>query len=263
MSKWRTFICGNKSVDLTSKWSRSWGGLVVVLVWQATPVGRSRLLLLVPPALPCLACLACPAATLAFLSSLECTRAIITIPASFGILLEPYGIVVLLKEYLLQMDKWIWEYALPEAPCLLVIHGMHSPSLPQCIPLLGYNWSHTHQMLTCTMDRGFGNTILGMYSPSSTSMPQSVPLLSWYIGAIWNWKEPSSTCQMSFRKYDYLQQVAEGIRENIPLSGSLQSLKKGFWRHILLLASFLGFYSIHPFSFLDTKLQCSAHNFQC
>ena len=172
-SKWRFFFCGNKSVDLRSKWSR------LRRVGSGTGVTSNTCGKVETAAgAACLACLACPAATLAFLSSLECTKAIIAIPASFGILFEPHGIVVLLKEYFQQMDKWIWEYALPEPLRLLVILGMYSPSLPQSVPLLAYNWSHTHQMLTCTMDKGFGNMILGMYSPSSTSQPQSIPLLS-------------------------------------------------------------------------------------
>ena len=84
-------------------------------------------------------------------------------------------------------------------------------------------------MLTCTMDKGFGNMILGMFSPSSTPLPQSIPLLSWYIGAIWNWNDPSSTCQMLFRKWLL---AAGGRRENILLSGSLKSPQKGFFEEI-------------------------------
>ena len=245
MSKWRTFFCGNKSVDLRSKWSR------LRRVGSGTGVTSNTCGKVETAAgAACLACLACPAATLAFLSSLECTKAIIAIPASFGILFEPHGIVVLLKEYFQQMDKWIWEYALPEPLRLLVILGMYSPSLPQSVPLLAYNWSHTHQMLTCTMDKGFGNMILGMYSPSSTSQPQSIPLLSWYIGAIWNWKEPSSTCQMSFRKWLLAAGGRRDKGEYPTIRFQQRASKILFWRNILLLASFFGFYSIHPLSFL-------------
>ena len=141
-SKWRFFFCGNKSVDLRSKWSR------LRRVGSGTGVTSNTCGKVETAAgAACLACLACPAATLAFLSSLECTKAIIAIPPSFGILSDPYGIVVLLKEYLQPMDKWIWEYALPERTTSPSCHPWN------VLPIIAskysslYYWSQSHRCL--------------------------------------------------------------------------------------------------------------------